>query len=83
MALAGIAWFAYRNIALLIWNLRRVGAFRRSPAGNALMNSNAETQLVAAPLAMAMSVNVGFILGLVFVLDTLEADPVLEYFYAP
>lgn len=67
VALFGIAWFAYRNIALLVWNLRRYPAFRASEAGQAHGASNAGTQIMAMPLALAMSVNVGFIIGLVFV----------------
>ena len=66
-AMAGIAWFAFRNISLLVWNLRRYGPFRASEAGQAHAASNAGTQIMAMPLALAMSVNVGFILGLVFV----------------
>jgi len=67
IAMAGIAVFAFLNIKSLIWNLRQVGPFLRSDKGRALKASNAETQLLAMPLALAMSVNVGFILGLVFV----------------
>ena len=67
IAITGIAAGAFLNIKLLIWNLTRLAAFRRADAYGKLMNSNGETQLLAMPLAMAMSVNVGFILGLVFV----------------
>ena len=67
IAAAGIAVFGIMNLYLLVWNLRRVGAFARSEHGAALAVSNAETQMMAMPLALAMSVNVGFILGLVFV----------------
>ena len=47
--------------------LRRSGAFAVSDRGAALAVSNAQTQMMAMPLALAMSVNVGFMLGLVFV----------------
>ena len=67
IAATGIAVFGIMNLYLLVWNLRRVGAFVRSEHGAALAVSNAETQMMAMPLALAMSVNVGFILGLVFV----------------
>ena len=67
LAVLGIAWFGFRNIRLLIWNLRRYGGFRATEAGAHLVSTNAETQILALPLALAMSVNVGFILGLVFV----------------
>lgn len=67
LAAAGIAVFGAINIYLLVWNLRRVGPFLKSEHGSALLGSNAQTQVMAMPLALAMSVNVGFILGLVFV----------------
>lgn len=67
LALAGIAGFGAMNLYLLVWNLRRSGAFAASDRGAALAVSNAQTQMMAMPLALAMSVNVGFILGLVFV----------------
>lgn len=64
---AGIAVFAAMHLRLLAWNLSEYAAFRRLPAYAALRRSNAETQLLTAPLTVAMSVNVGFILALVFV----------------
>jgi hypothetical protein len=67
LAMAGIAVFSVLNIKALVWNLRQYAAFRRTDAYTALRSSNAETQILAMPLALAMSVNVGFILGLVFV----------------
>lgn len=67
IAMIGIAIFGAMNIAMLIWNLRRVGAFTRSERGKAMINSNAGTQMLTMPLALAMSINAGFILGLVFV----------------
>ncbi len=67
IAMAGIAVFGFLNIRSLIWNLRQLSEFRRSAAYDKLRSSNAETQLLAMPLALAMTINVGFILGLVFV----------------
>lgn len=66
-AWAGIALFSLVKIRLLVWNLSEFATFRRTPAYRALRNSNAETQLLAAPLTVAMAINVGFILGMVFV----------------
>jgi hypothetical protein len=66
-AMAGIAIFAALNLRYLVWNLRQLPGFRRAEGFAAFSSSNAETQLLAMPLALAMSVNVGFILGLVFV----------------
>ena len=67
VAAAGIAVFGAMNLYLLVWNLRRVGPFLASDRGRTLSATNAQTQMMALPLALAMSVNVGFILGLVFV----------------
>jgi hypothetical protein len=66
-AMAGIAIFAYLNIKLLIFNLRKFAAFRRSDNFEAFASSNAGSQVLAMPLALAMTVNVGFIIGLTFV----------------
>ncbi|MFN3647054.1 MAG: TsoY family (seleno)protein [Gemmobacter sp.] len=66
-ALGGIAVFAYLNIKLFVWNLARMNRWSGTEAAAKLRASNAETQLAALPLAIAMTINVGFILGLVFV----------------
>lgn len=67
LALAGIAVFAAMNLYLLVWNLRRTGPFLRSEGGAALAAGQGQTQMTALPLALAMSINGLFILGLVFV----------------
>ncbi|QDC08282.1 hypothetical protein FHY55_03055 [Oceanicola sp. D3] len=66
-AWVGIAIFAFQMFKLLIWNLRTLAQFRRTEAYSKLLHSNAGTQLMAVPLALAMAVNGSFILGLVFV----------------
>ena len=67
VGLSGIAVFAILHVRLLVWNWRQYAAWSRTEAYAALRNSNAETQLLALPLTLAMSVNVGFIVGAVFV----------------
>ncbi|MGY6410833.1 MAG: TsoY family (seleno)protein [Alkalilacustris sp.] len=67
LAMAGIAVLAVMNLRSLIWNLGALRAWSRTEAFPAFRASNAETQLMALPLALAMAVNVGFVLGLVFV----------------
>jgi hypothetical protein len=67
VAVAGIAVFGALNLKYLAWNLSAFAAFRRGEGYAALRSSNGESALLAIPLALAMSVNVGFILGLVFV----------------
>lgn len=67
LAMAGIAVFAVLNIKSLLWNLTALARFRKTPQYEALRRSNGETTLLAEPLALAMTVNALFIVGLVFV----------------
>ncbi len=67
LAVLGIAFFAILHYRLLLWNIGQLRVYMRTEAYQKLRRSNAETQLKAVPLTLAMSVNVGFILGLVFV----------------
>lgn len=66
-AMAGIAFFGILNLKSLFWNLRHLRNFTRQDSFAAFRASNAETQMMALPLALAMSVNAAFIMGLVFV----------------
>ncbi len=66
-AWAGIGVFAVMMIRVLLWNLGEFSGFRRTAAYATLKQGNDETQLLAAPLAVAMFINVCFIVGLVFV----------------
>lgn len=66
-AAAGILFFAFHNLRLLAWNLSAFARYRGTEAYAKLRRGNAETQVTAMPLAIAMSINVGFILGMVFV----------------
>ncbi|MDE9451444.1 hypothetical protein J3R80_13300 [Aliiroseovarius sp. Z3] len=63
----GIAVMVFLNLKYLIWNLKSFSAFRKTEAYTTLKNSNAETTILAMPLALAMSVNGMFVAGLVFV----------------
>ncbi|SPF78656.1 hypothetical protein ALP8811_02585 [Aliiroseovarius pelagivivens] len=67
VAWVGIAAMVFLNLKYLIWNLKSFSAFRKTEAYTALKNSNAETTILAMPLALAMSVNGMFVAGLVFV----------------
>lgn len=66
-AMAGIAFFVYLNLRLLVWNLREFALFKKTDAFLNHQKSNAQTQVKAQALALAMSVNGMFIAGLVFV----------------
>jgi hypothetical protein len=63
----GIAVFVFLNLKYLVWNFSALSAFKKTDGYEALRNSNAETTLLAAPLATAMTVNGLFIVGMVFV----------------
>jgi hypothetical protein len=67
VAWAGIAVLAALMVQMLVWNLREMVRFRKSEDFKALHAGNAESQMMTIPLALAMGVNGGFILGLVFV----------------
>lgn len=58
---------AFRHFWLLAWNIREYLGFKRTPAYEALLQSNGEISLMAIPLTLAMSINVVFALGVVFV----------------
>lgn len=66
-ALVFIIAFAVFHFKLLIWNIKQYKAFKETEAFNTLKNSNAEVTLMAMPLTFAMTINVCFVLGAVFV----------------
>ncbi|WP_298821134.1 TsoY family (seleno)protein [Chloroflexus sp.] len=67
LALSGVAIFALRHIQLLIWNLAEYSRFRRSGAYLQLRETNGAVMLMALPLTLAMTINVLFVSGAVFV----------------
>lgn len=67
IAMLAIAFFVFQNIRYLLWNFAKLNAFKQTAAYQKLRHSNGETQLLAIPLAVAMSINALFIVGLVFV----------------
>ncbi|HHS93727.1 MAG TPA: hypothetical protein ENK63_00065 [Rhodobacterales bacterium] len=67
VAMAAIAIFTVMNLQKLFWNISAFNAFKKTEGYTALRESNAETQLLAYPLALAMTINALFIAGLVFV----------------
>jgi len=67
VALLGIAVFTYLHVRTLIWNIKEYRAWKGSQSHAAFIQSNNQSQLMAMPLALAMSVNASFIVGAVFV----------------
>jgi hypothetical protein len=66
-AIAGIIYFGYNHIKLLLWNIKEYKLFKTTQAYQALKQSNAEVTLMAIPLTFAMTINVSFISGAVFI----------------
>ena len=62
-----ILGFAFLHFKLLLWNIKQYNAFKVTKAFDTLLNSNAEVSLMTIPLTLAMTVNVCFVLGAVFV----------------
>ncbi len=67
LAMAGLAVFALRHFQSLIWNLAEYRRFRRSSAYLQLRETNGAVMLMALPLTLAMTINVLFVSGAVFV----------------
>ena len=67
IAYLGVVTFVALHVRTLIWNLREYARFKRTDAYRALRNGNGETQLMAIPLTLAMSINASFIVGALFV----------------
>ncbi len=62
-----IIGFAFLHFKLLIWNIKQYTAFKETKAFEVLLNSNAEVSLMTIPLTLAMTINVCFVLGALFV----------------
>lgn len=65
--LALIIVFAFIHFRLLFWNLKEYKLFKNSAKFEAIKKTNDEVTLMAIPLTLAMSINVCFVLGAVFV----------------
>ena len=67
MAMLAIVFFSVLHLRLLVWNLIELARFRRTAAFGRLLGNNNEATLMALPLTLAMSINVLFVNGAVFV----------------
>ncbi|SDR16121.1 hypothetical protein [Pseudovibrio sp. Tun.PSC04-5.I4] len=66
-AVLGVIVFSALHFRLLVWNFSEFGKWKKTKVFEGFKNSNAESQLMTIPLALAMSVNVSFIAGALFV----------------
>lgn len=78
IAALSILFFSFTHVRTLVWNFRQYRAWRETDAFAKFVKTNAESQLMAIPLSLAMTVNVAFIVGAVFVPNLWE---VAEYLF--
>ncbi|HIQ07069.1 MAG TPA: hypothetical protein EYH35_01270 [Thiotrichaceae bacterium] len=62
-----IILFSLLHLRLLFWNIKEFSIYRKTAAFEKLKTTNAEVQLMAIPLTFAMTVNVLFIIGALYV----------------
>jgi hypothetical protein len=65
--LLAILLFSFFHFRLLAWNISEYRRFKQTRAFGKLKESNAEVSLLAIPLTLAMTINVVFMLGALFV----------------
>lgn len=66
-SLVFIVVFAFLHFKLLIWNTKQYNLYKKTDAYKSLINSNAQISLMTLPLTYAMTINVCFVLGAVFI----------------
>lgn len=66
-SLVFIIAFAFLHFKLLIWNTKQYNLYKKTDAYKSLINSNAQISLMTLPLTYAMTINVCFVLGAVFI----------------
>jgi len=67
ISMAMFVYLAYAHFRLLIWNFSEYFEFKKTEGYTNLMNSNSEVTLMAIPLTLAMTINVCFIIGALFI----------------
>lgn len=67
ISVAGIIYFSVQHIRMVIWNVNEYKLFKSTEAYKSLWNSNGAAQFMTIPLTFAMSINVLFIIGALFV----------------
>lgn len=66
-SLVFIIAFAFLHFKLLIWNTKQFNLYEKTAAYKELINSNSQITLMTIPLTYAMTINVCFVLGAVFI----------------
>ena len=78
IAIIFIVIFSVFHFKLLYWNIKQYNVFKKTKAFETLVNSNAEVTLMALPLTYAMTINILFVLGALFVPNLWS---VIEYLF--
>jgi hypothetical protein len=66
-ALVFIIAFAFLHFKLLIWNTKQYNLYKKTKSFEELVNSNSHITLMTIPLTFAMTINICFVLGAVFI----------------
>jgi len=66
-SLVFIIVFAYLHFKLLLWNTKQFKKYKETESYKNLIGTNSEITLMTIPLTFAMTINVCFVLGAVFV----------------
>lgn len=66
-SLAFIIAFAFLHFTLLFWNTKQFFLYKKTKVYQELLSSNSQITLMILPLTYAMTINVCFILGAVFI----------------
>jgi len=67
ISLVFIVGFGILHIKLLIWNIKQYNQFKQTKSYDDMVKGNGEVMLMTLPLTFAMTINVCFIFGAVFV----------------
>ena len=66
-SLVFIIAFAFLHFKLLIWNTKQYNLYKKTKSFEELLSSNSHITLMTLPLTFAMTINVCFVLGAVFI----------------
>ena len=66
-SLVFIITFSFLHFKLLIWNTKQFNLYKKTASYKELINSNSQITLMTIPLTFAMTINVCFVLGAVFI----------------
>jgi len=67
ISMLGIIYFTIKHFSVLTWNIKEYLKFKKTDEYKVMKTTNAEINLMMIPLTLAMSVNVLFILGAIFI----------------